>query len=360
MVIGIESERANSTQKTGVEHYAKQLILHLSTIDLQNQYILYVRTKPQAWLLGLPKNFQVKIMPFPIFWTQLRLSIEMWLNPVDLLFIPASSMPLIHPKKTVVTVHDLAFMHFPETYTLFARTFHKFEDWLVSKFAWKIIAVSESTKQDFLKFWKVNPDRIVVVHHGYEVPKPNDLSALTQIQLPEQYVLFLSTLQPRKNLSSLMQAMKELRLEYPELANYKLVVVGKTGWKFEKILEDIARNKDFVVYLNHLSDRERYVAMRQAKVFVLPSFYEGFGMTILEAFALGVPVATSNISSMPEVAGEAAVYFNPAKVSEIKSAISKILFDKSLSDSLIQQGTTRLSLFGWEKCAKETLVVLES
>jgi glycosyltransferase involved in cell wall biosynthesis len=192
------------------------------------------------------------------------------------------------------------------------------------------------------------------------VPKPNDLSALTQIQLPEQYVLFLSTLQPRKNLSSLMQAMKELRLEYPELANYKLVVVGKTGWKFEKILEDIARNKDFVVYLNHLSDRERYVAMRQAKVFVLPSFYEGFGMTILEAFALGVPVATSNISSMPEVAGEAAVYFNPAKVSEIKSAISKILFDKSLSDSLIQQGTTRLSLFGWEKCAKETLVVLES
>ncbi len=359
MVIGIEAERANSTQKTGVEHYAKQLILHLSTIDLQNQYILYLRTKPEAWLLNLPKNFRLKVMPFPIFWTQVRLSVEMLFSPVDLLFIPASSMPIIHPKKTVVTVHDLAFMHFPETYTLFARTFHKFEDWLVAKFAWKIIAVSESTKQDFLKFWNVPPERIIVVHHGFDQP-PLQMNALSQLELPDQYVLFLSTLQPRKNLSTLIQAMKELVLEYPELAHYKLVVVGKPGWKFESILKQIENNKNFVIYLNHVSDDERYMVMKKARLFVFPSLYEGFGIPILEAFASGVPVATSNISSMPEVAGEAAVYFNPVRVSEIKSAISKILFDKSLSDRLISQGTARLSLFGWDKCAKETLSVFQS
>src|SRR6185503_5545744 len=131
MTIGIEAERANHAQKTGVEHYAKQLILHISKIDHENQYVLYLRTKPQDWFFDLPKNFKIKVMPFPIFWTQIRISLEMLFHPPDVLFIPASSMPIIHPKKTVVTVHDLAFMYYPEMFTTFMRYFHRFEDWLV-------------------------------------------------------------------------------------------------------------------------------------------------------------------------------------------------------------------------------------
>jgi hypothetical protein len=107
MTIGIEAERANNPQKTGVEHYAKQLILHLAQIDAQNHYRLYLRSQPESWLLELPKNFSVKVMPFPIFWTQLRISWEMLVHPVDVLLIPASALPLIHPKKSVVTIHDL-------------------------------------------------------------------------------------------------------------------------------------------------------------------------------------------------------------------------------------------------------------
>ncbi len=99
MIIGIESERANHPQKTGVEHYAKQLILHLAEIDRQNRYILYLRTKPESWFFSLPKNFTVKVLPFPIFWTQIRISWEMFIHPVDVLFIPASALPIIHPKK---------------------------------------------------------------------------------------------------------------------------------------------------------------------------------------------------------------------------------------------------------------------
>ena len=116
MIIGIEAERANNPTKTGVEHYAKQLILHLAEIDHENTYILFLRSQPEDWFFKLPKNFKVKVMPFPVFWTQLRLSWEMLFNPVDALFIPASALPLIHPKHSVVTIHDVAWKYFPESF----------------------------------------------------------------------------------------------------------------------------------------------------------------------------------------------------------------------------------------------------
>src|ERR1051326_6422500 len=114
MTIGIKAERSNAQTKTGVEHYAKQLILHLSLIDSENQYTLYLRTQPQEWLLQLPPNFKLKVIPFPKFWTQLRLSWEMLIHPVDLLFIPASALPLIHPRRSVVTIHDTAWVNYPQ------------------------------------------------------------------------------------------------------------------------------------------------------------------------------------------------------------------------------------------------------
>lgn len=360
MVIGIEAERANTKQKTGVEHYAKQIILHLAKIDTTNSYILYLRTQPEDWFLSLPKNFRIKVMPFPIFWTQIRISWEMLIRPVDVLFIPASSIPLIHPKKTVVTVHDLAFMLFPETYTWFARNFHKFEDFLVKIFTWKIIAVSQATKNDLVKFYNLDPSKISVVHHGfsYEDGKSNPGAAASLKQLPVRpYVVFLSTLQPRKNLEGLIKAFRQLKNDLPEL-EHKLVVVGRPGWKFEKILQVIESNKDFVMYYNNVSDEDRFVILKQADLLVQPAFYEGFGMQTLEAIAAGVPVAVSNVSSLPEVAGEAAVYFDPKDTKDMARAIKSVLLDKSLSDRLKILGKKRLEQFSWEKCARETLDVL--
>src|SRR6185503_6061806 len=192
-----------------------------------NQYVLYLRTKPQDWFFDLPKNFKIKVMSFPIFWTQIRISLEMLFHPPDVLFIPASSMPIIHPKKTVVTVHDLAFMYYPYTYTTFMRYFHRFDDWLVQKFAWKIIAIAESTKKDFLKFWGGDANRISVVYHGYDRQSTDANTHPSKIveKLPEKYVAFLATLQPRKNISGLIEAMKQLRSEMPELP-HKLVIAG--------------------------------------------------------------------------------------------------------------------------------------
>ncbi len=364
MTIGIEAERANLPQKTGVEHYAKQLILHLAAIDRQNNYVLYLRTKPEDWFFKLPGNFKVKVMPFPIFWTQLRVSFEMLLNPIDVLLIPASALPLVHPKNSVVTIHDLAWNFYPETFTWFNRSFLEWSTKFALKRAKKIIAVSESTKKDLVKFYKVDPNKVFVIHHGYEVEyKASSIkykgSSDILSRLPEKYVLFLSTLQPRKNLEGLIDAFLLLKKEYPELP-HKLVVAGKPGWKFEGILKKINENNETVVYLNHLNDEDRLYILSKADLLVLPSFYEGFGMPILESFASSVPVATSNVSSMSEVAGEAGVYFNPHKVNEIKGALKCVLLDKAMADSLKEKGRERLKLFSWEKCAEQTLKVLTS
>ena len=359
MVIGIEAERANNPQKTGVEHYAKQLILHLAQIDKANSYVLYLRTKPENWFLSLPSNFKVKVIPFPIFWTQLRISWEMFLRPVDVLFIPASALPIIHPKKSVVTIHDLAWKYFPDSFTSFMRNFLEWSTGFAVKRASAIIAVSQSTKNDLVKFCKVDAAKVFVIHHGFgEASRADDnLSQSLKSILPQQYVLFLSTLQPRKNLEKLIDAFRVLKSQNTGLP-HKLVVAGRPGWKFESILEKIKQNADIAVYLNHVSDEDRFILLRRADMLVLPSFYEGFGMQILEAFDAGTPVATSNVSSMPEVAGEAAVYFNPSDVNDIAGALKMVLDDKSLADKLRQAGKNRLKDFAWEKCARETLGVL--
>lgn len=362
MTIGIEAERANNPAKTGVEHYAKQLILHLAKIDSQNSYVLYLRTAPEPWFSQLPKNFHVKVMPFPIFWTQLRISVEMLLHPVDVLLIPASALPLIHPRKSVVTIHDLAWKFYPQSFTGFNRWFLNWSTGFAARRASNVIAVSESTKKDLIKFYKILPEKITVVHHGYEETSKSvnqQISESVIHRLPGDFVLFLSTLQPRKNLEGLINAFVELKKEMPELP-HKLVVVGRPGWKFEDILKKIAEHKTEVIYLNYVSDGDRLAIMAKAKALVLPSFYEGFGMQILEAFAAGVPVATSNISSMPEVAGDAAAYFDPHNSGEIKNAIKSIISDRSFSDRLIANGQQRLKNFSWDKCASETLNILTS
>ncbi len=359
MRIGIEAQRANNPIKTGAEHYVQQLIQHLAQIDDHNQYTLYLQTKPEPWLLNLPKNFHLRVMPFPMFWTQLRLSLEMLIHPPDVLFVPASTLPLIHPK-SVYTEHDVAWIYYPEIFTKPMLLFHKVFSWLARRSATKIISISESTKKDLVNYYHVAPEKIVVVPHGYTKTADieHELSSELVTKLPEKYILFLSTLQPRKNLELLIDAFRELKNEHPELP-HKLVVVGKPGWKFQEILRKISENEDIVAYLGRIGDDDRWPVYRKADLFIHPSLYEGFGMWILEAFECEVPVAVSDNSSLPEVGGDAALYFNPTSKSEMKEVILRVLTNKELRADMIAKGKSRLVNFSWEKCARETLSVLE-
>ncbi len=360
MTIGIEAERANNPVKTGVEHYAKQLILQLAAIDTTNQYILYLRTKPEDWFLNLPKNFTIKVLgygpiPFPYLWTQMRMSWEMLVAAPDVLFIPAASLPMIHPRNSVITVHDVAWRLYPETFKTLKRWYLEFTTWFACRFAKNIIAVSNATKQDLVKFYSASPEKIAVIHHGYDVASQTHISNAT-LSLPDQYIAFIGTIQPRKNIIGLINAFTELKHEHPELP-HKLVIAGRIGWKPEETLAKIKTNSD-IIYLGHIADNERWLLLQHASLYVLPSFYEGFGMPILEAFAMHVPVATSNVSSMPEVAGDAAIYFDPHSSTEIKKALQSVLFDKSLADSLVEKGDNRLHAFSWRDCGEQTHRIL--
>ncbi|MEZ4180486.1 MAG: glycosyltransferase family 1 protein [Candidatus Doudnabacteria bacterium] len=363
MHIGIESERANNPVKTGVEHYAHQLIKHLALLDHENNYTLYLRTKPEKWFFDLPKKFLVKVIPFPKFWTQIRISWEMLWHAPDLLFIPASALPLITPKRSVITIHDTAWLNYPEAFTWFMRHYLHWSTKTAVKKATKIIAVSQSTKTDLVKYYNVDPEKIAVIPHGYTVSEQDQestsdpligLSSKTKALLPDKYILFLSTIQPRKNLPGLIAAFREFKNQFPEFP-HKLVVVGKLGWKFEESLKAIQDNSDIVVYLGRVDDQERWPIFRKADLFINASLYEGFGMWILEAFECQVPVAVSKVSSLPEVGGDAAVYFDPQNSQEIIDAIVSVLRHPEVAEEMRRKGLERLKLYGWDRCAEQTL-----
>ena len=361
MTIAIEAERANIENPTGVEHYAQQLILALAEMDQQNKYILYLRTKPAEWMLGLPKNFSYRVLPFPIFWTQLRLSWEILFHSPDALIILASALPFIHPKNSTVTIHDLAWEYYPETFTPFMRTYLRFSTWFACLFAKKIIAVSNQTKQDLVRKYRLSENRVTVIYHGFSVeherfgrtadPDPSDAQKLSN--LPQKYVLYLGTLQPRKNVLGLIDAFVALKQTHE--IPHQLVLAGGMGWLYQTIIEKI-KQYPYISYIGYVNNR--FLFLNGASILVQPAFYEGFGLQILDAFACSVPVACSNISSLPEVAGDAAEYFDPKNMQSIETALAAVLLNDSRSKQLIQNGLNRLPLFTWKACAERTLSLI--
>ena len=359
MRIGIEAERANIDHPTGVEHYAQQMILSFSRMDQTNQYILYLRTEPKDWIKALPQNFMVKVMPFPVFWTQLRISLEMLINPPDVLFIMASALPFIHPRNSVVTIHDLAWKFYPETFTKGVKRYLEFSTAFAVKNAKKVIAVSEQTRQDILKFYNVPAEKVCTILHGFDASSEMHITGneeeLNKIaKLPEKFILYLGTLQPIKNIDGLIDAFKQLQQE-GKLKGYKLVIAGGKGWLYDQIIKRIEGDGD-IVYFGYVNDR--FALLKKASMLVQPAFYEGFGLQILDAFYANVPVVCSNISSLPEVAGDAAEYFNPKDSKDIARAIGALIDNPGLHVALVTKGNARLKQFSWSATAEKTLSVL--
>lgn len=360
MIIGIEAERANIDQPTGVEHYAQQMILSLAKRQDGDSYVLYLRSKPREWIRDLPKNFSVKVIPFPVFWTQLRISWEMFWHPPDALFIMASALPLIHPKNSTVTIHDIAWKHYPETFSKGTYWYLKFSTWFAIHFAKSIIAVSRQTTDDLVKEYGVAPEKIAVVHHGFdrttEIAVASDDAERKKLEtLPRKFILYLGTLQPRKNIIGLIDAFRLLKKD-SKFSEYSLVIAGGKGWLYDEIMRRIA-GQDDIIYFGYVQDR--FTLIRKAALLVQPAFYEGFGMQLLDAFSEHVPVACSNRSSLPEVAGDAAQLFNPDKPEEIAAAISAVLGNESRAAELVAKGKERLKQFTWSRAAEETHAVIQ-
>lgn len=398
MIIGIDGSRAFVKIRTGTENYSYQLLKALSKIDRKNQYIVYVRPGIDIET-GWPKNFLFKEISWKRFWTQGGLALQTFTDQLDVLFIPSHTLPVIRKPglKTVVTVHDLGSEYLPAMHQIKQRLYLGFMQKYQLNSATKIIAVSKTTKDDLVKRIGIMPENVTVVYEGYDKEIFRPISALDR---SSNYFLFVGTVQPRKNLERVIKAFaivaarsvaknrsrdqvahlrfvsrqtisrnrdKDVRSTAPHFladSNFaapSLVIVGSKGWLSDEIyaLPKKLNIEKRVKFLGYVPEKDLPALYSNAEALLFPSLFEGFGLPILEAQACGCPVITSNISSMPEIAGkEGAILVDPYSVDQIAEAMVQ-MNDGRIRGELIKAGFENAKRFSWEKCAKETLGVLE-
>jgi glycosyltransferase involved in cell wall biosynthesis len=364
MLIGIDASRANLKEKTGVEWYGYHLICELAKLDTKNQYRLYMWDEPQGALADLPDNFEPVVIPNSRFWSYIALSNELRKNKVDRLFVPSHIVPPIHPEKTVVTIHDLGFRHFPESYSKYHYQNLNWGTKLSAKWASTITVPSKAVAQDVQNYYGVPYEKIAEIPNGYD---PDMFKGLTPEKVVEvmkhhgiqdPYILFLGRLEARKNVVRLLEAF--YRLRDSGLFGGQLVLAGNPGVGYEKIREliNMRKSKNYVVHTGYVGNDERAALLRGARAFAFPSLFEGFGVPILEAFMAETPVLTSNRGATAEIAGDGALLVNPESVSEIHHGLERLLADKGLVADLIPKGKERLKHYGWKKSAKQIHAVL--
>lgn len=363
--IGIDASRLAVAARTGTEHYSWEIIRALGALDRSNAYILYCNRRPTA-LPPLPPNFRLRQIPLRYTWTHVRLSLEMLRAAPDVLFVPAHALPLIPAPRSVVTIHDLGFRYHPDAHTRGQRLYHRLFTALSVRRATQIIAISEATRRDLQRFYHLPDEKIAVVYHGVDrrfhpIDDPATIAAALQrygIQPP--YLLFVSTIQPRKNVARLIDAFALARQQAaaPEVT---LVLAGKRGWLTAEIERRAAERgiADRVRFIGYVADADLPALLNGALAYVLPSLYEGFGMTILEAQACGTPVLASNVAALPEVVGEAGLLVDPYRVASIADGLTRLLSDAQLRADLRRRGLAHAAGWTWERAAQQTLAVLQ-
>lgn len=368
MRIGIDASRAVREQPTGTEHYSRQLIRHLLELEAAEpggrEYVLYAGQRPQPGLVPGGARAEVKVMPFPRLWTHVRLSLEMALHRPDVLFIPAHVVPLVHPRASVATVHDLGHIYHPEAYP--APTL-KYLTWSTRhnvRAAAHLLADSEATKADIVRHFGVDAASITVVYPGVSAHfapewEAADLAAVkSHYGIDGPYVLYVGTLQPRKNVERLIEAfaLAKRAAGFSE----RLVLTGRKGWLPGGILRALERAGETVTMAGYVPDTDLAGLYAGATAFVLPSLFEGFGMPVVEAMASGTPVIASNAGSLPEVVGEAGLLFDPTDVEALAEALVRLCEDGDLRARLRERGLRRAGQFTWETAARQTRAVLDA
>ncbi|MFH1225982.1 MAG: glycosyltransferase family 1 protein [bacterium] len=363
MLIGIDASRANKPEKTGTEWYSYHLIQELKKPDKENRFVLYSREKLRGDLGELTDNFQSKVLKWPFrLWTQLRLSWEMLWSRPDVLFVPAHTMPLIHPKKTIITLHDIGFAKHPELYSKKDLAYHRWATKFALRCAFLILTISEFTKREIVEVYKIKPEKIKVIYLGYD--KNQFRPDLEKKKTGRPYFFYIGRLEKKKNILGLIEAFN--KLGNPPSAGRRsgkeinLILAGRPGLGFEEIKERIKKYnlQDRVMMPGWLEQEKVPSLMANALALVMPSFYEGFCLPVLEAMAVGAPVIAANSTAIPEIAAGAALLVDPHRPDEIAEAMRKIINNEELRQELIITGLKRAQNFSWEKCARETLAII--
>jgi glycosyltransferase involved in cell wall biosynthesis len=358
-----------SFRRAGVSHYIEQVLTHLGVLDRQNCYTIYTTRGLDRAALGLPANFQVRPSRLPTINPRVRIPWEQFLAPLllrrnkaDLFHGTLNVVPLACPVPSVVTIHDLAFIRFPQTFRAYNRTYLDFATRLTARRAARILTVSEHTRREVIGLLGVPPERVVVTPNAarahFRPPLPEALDQLrTRHGLPEQFLLYVGTLEPRKNLTTLLEAYVEVARQ----TNVALLIGGGKGWLYTPIFERLAALglRDRVRFVGYIEEEELPLWYAAATAFVFPSIYEGFGMPPLEAMACGTPVVTSNTSSLPEVVGDAGIMVDPYNAAALATALIDVVRDADLRAELRARGLRRAAHFTWSATAERTLRAYE-
>jgi glycosyltransferase involved in cell wall biosynthesis len=383
MLIGVDASRAAAAHRTGTEAYSLRLIQALLAINEEDRpsphrFRLYLNRAPQAGLFPSEPNIQERVIPFPRLWTHVRLAAELSRRRPDVLYVPSHVLPFAFPGPAAVTVHDLGYRVFPRAHTSLSRLYLDWSTRWNARRASVVIADSEATRRDLIDQYQTDPGKIVVAYPGYDegLHPVRDPARLTTIRkrygIPDPlaggpgegvYLLYLGTLQPRKNLVRLIdafaRAVDPLGRPSPE-PRPLLVLAGNPGWLAGPILEHARQAGPAVHITGFIAEEDKAGLLSGATAFVFPSLYEGFGFPVLEAMACGTPVICSNTSSLPEVAGDAALLVDPLDTAGLATAIRRVLTDGSLRTGLARRGLANIQRFSWRRCACQVLAAIES
>ncbi|MFN2232414.1 MAG: glycosyltransferase family 4 protein [Anaerolineae bacterium] len=367
VLIGIDASRAIVAQRTGTEAYSLHLVRALLDEPTSHRFRLYLNAAPPAGLLPASSRCELRVIPFPRLWTHVRLSAEMLRDPPDLLFVPSHVLPLAHPRCSVVTVHDLGHRHYPEAHTATQRWYLEWSTRYHVRSAAHLIADSEATEADLVRFYGADPKRVTVSYLGVDptLHPIRDSDLLSRVRrkygIEGPYLLYVGTLQPRKNLVRLIEAFATLVQRGAVDSRLTLVLAGKRGWMSEGLLAkaEEAGIAGRVHLAGYVDERDLAALYSGATLFVIASLYEGFCLPVLEAMACGTPVACSNTSSLPEVVGDAALTFDPHDVEEMVVVMGRLLANGNLRAELVARGHERCARFTWGACARQVMRVLE-
>lgn len=380
MIIGIDASRANLIERTGTERYSFELISRWPRLRPDVHFRLYLRETPNADLRDLGPNVEIRVLTWPprILWNLVRLSWEMLWHQPDVLFVPAHTTPLIHPRHTVATIHDVGFERFPELYShtpigsrknwlrflIRAVTlgkygnseldYHRFAVRWALHTASRVITISKFSAREILHYFSYDAQKLSVIPLGV-MPRPrsNEPSPLTN-----PYTMFVGRLERKKNIANLVAAYAQYRTLTPTPVD--LVLIGRPGTGFDEA-EKIISMHGLHGVVHQLPWQpapaiDRFLT--HARSFVFVSRYEGFGLPVVEAMAAGVPVLASTAGSLPEVCADAAILVDPEHIDDIAQGLLAINHDESRRTELAEQGKRHAAKFSWNRCAEQTLNIL--
>lgn len=353
---------------SGLGRYTLSLLKAMKRLELKSTYFLFHKNQLSNAMEEFTGQRDFVLCHSPsrseTLWSQVWLPLDAIKNNIDVLFCPTMRAPFLHSCPTVMTIHDLLFLKYPQFFPRFDRVYMSWMLSLVSRSCNHFITVSESTRSDIIDILGIPPGRITTIYEGVDdvfAPVEKDFAreqlAQENIIVPRQYILYVGTIEPRKNLTNLLLAYVRARQHGIQ---HKLVIAGKRGWlaeDFWRLLYDQEKN-GHIIYLGHIPDRLLPLLYAASDLFVYPSLYEGFGLPPLEAMACGVPVLVNDTPALVEICGTAAEVVDAQSIDSFTNALESLAVDSLHRRTLVQRGFERTKMFSWKSSAQSTFEIL--